>query len=95
MPRLVARVTRVLHSGIHKLGTIRDGVVEGGPDLPLPDRVEIELQGDISEPVMMYRWTRDGDFCGDTWHEDLDAAVRQAHFEYGLTRADFLEIDTE
>jgi len=84
-----------LQPGIHKLGTIRDGVVEAGPNLPIPDRVEIEFSGDIHEPVFMYRWTRNGDFCGDTWHEDLDAALRQAQFEYGLTRADFLEIDTE
>jgi hypothetical protein len=95
MPKLVARVTQVLRPGIHKIGTIREGILEAGPDLPFPDRVEIEFGGDIHEPCFVFRRTREGQFCGDTWHEDLEGALQQAHFEYGLARADFLEVDPE
>jgi hypothetical protein len=42
---------------------------------------------------MMYRYTHDGQFCGDTWHETLAAAFEQAEFEYGLTPGDFQLVD--
>lgn len=38
---------------------------------------------------MMVRYNEAGDFCGDTWHEDLQHAFAQATFEYGLAREDF------
>jgi hypothetical protein len=57
--------------------------------MPLPDRVEIELDGAEAQPCMMYRYTNDDEFCGDTWHETFAAALEQAEFEYGLTRGDF------
>jgi hypothetical protein len=41
--KYVAQVTQVLRPGIHKIGTIRDGTPEAVADLPLPTRVEIEL----------------------------------------------------
>jgi len=59
--------------------------------MPLPDRVEIEPEPG-SEHCMMYRYTRAGEFCGDTWHEDLDAAFMQAEHEYGLSASDFLAV---
>jgi len=59
--------------------------------MPLPSRVEIWLKGEFNKPCMMYRFTDSNDFCGDTWHESLDAAFRQADFEYGLSPSDFKE----
>ena len=38
---------------------------------------------------MMYRYTADGQFCGDTWHQSFEAAIAQAKYEYGLDRSDF------
>ncbi len=58
--------------------------------MPLPDRVEIEPEPG-TEHCMMYRYAR-GVFCGDTWHEDMDAAFRQAEHEYGLHASDFLAV---
>ena len=42
----------------------------------------------IAEPnaqsgFLLLRYSADGDFGGDTWHKDLDAAKQQAAFEYG------------
>ena len=89
--KFVARVRKVIRSGIHSIGHIRDGEVVAGDPLPLPDRVEIEVSPD-SDTCMMYRYTRSGEFGGDTWHEDLESAFDQAEFEYGLTRGDFLVV---
>jgi hypothetical protein len=93
MTKYVARVTQVLHPAIHTIGSIKDGKVRSVADLPLPNRIEIELKSGRKEPCMMYRYTDAGKFCGDTWHKNLDAAFDQATFEYGLTEADFSRID--
>ncbi|MDQ2703051.1 MAG: hypothetical protein M3Y70_09655 [Pseudomonadota bacterium] len=57
--------------------------------MSLPDIVEIEPEPG-KECCMMYRYTKAGEFCGDTWHEDLEAAFAQAEREYGLSASDFL-----
>lgn len=59
--------------------------------MALPDRVEIEPEPDGGH-CMMYRYGLTGEFCGDTWHEDLDAAFLQAEYEYGLGASDFLAV---
>ena len=66
-----------------------DGSVASGEALPIPDRAEIEVD-DKSGNCMFYRYTRNGSFCGDTWHQSLDDAIRQAEYEYGLVRGDFV-----
>jgi len=92
--KYVARVTEVLRTGIHKIGDIQDGEVRPVVDLPLPDRVEIEIKADRTmQPCMMYRYTDAGEFCGDTWHETLEDAFEQAEFEYGLFQRDFQVVD--
>lgn len=88
--KYIAEVTKVLHPRIHKIGTIENGQVKPTiTRLPLPDRVEIELEGTSDEPCMMYRYTNSGEFCGDTWHENLQNAFLQAAYEYGLSESDF------
>jgi len=87
--KYVARVTQVLHTGIHKIGKIGEGRPEAVADLPLPNRVEIELDGESTQPCMMYRYTDGGDFCGDTWHLNLEDAFAVAEEEYGLSQKDF------
>ena len=49
--------------------------------LPWPDVLVIveESQGN----VFMYRLTRSGEPCGDTWHQSTDDARHQAEYEYG------------
>jgi hypothetical protein len=92
--RYVARVTQVLQSGIHKLATVENGEVGASSDLPLPNRIEIELDGSESEPCMMYRYAHNDTFCGDTWHETFASALEQARFEYGLERDDLQPVQT-
>lgn len=91
MLRLVARVSEV-RNHIHRSGTVEHGEFQNTGDLPRPDRVEIRVEGERTEPCMMYRWSKAGDYCGDTWHQTLDDAFQQANYEYGLTESDFLEV---
>ena len=93
MTKFVASVTRVLRPGIHKMGGVRAGEPRPVADLPFPDRVEIEMDGGRQDPCMMYRYTDSGEFCGDTWHETLDAAFAEAKSEYGLVGDDFTQAD--
>ena len=78
--KYVATVKQVFQSGIH---------TESGTPSPTTDRVEIVLDGDENGPCMMYRYTNEKVFCGDTWHETFQNALEQAEFEYGLNRQDF------
>jgi hypothetical protein len=89
MTKYLARVTRVLHPGIHKIGTVQDGEVRPIASLPPPDRIEIEMDGGRHDPCMIFRYPETGEVCGDTWHKNLAAAFAQANFEYGLTEQDF------
>ena len=45
-----------------------------------PDVVLLEKHAD--EGAMLYRYTYSGAFCGDTWHETVEAAKDHAEFEY-------------
>lgn len=87
--KYVARVREVLKTGIHTIARIKDGEVVALDPMALPERIEIEASEDGGE-CMMYRYTRTGEFCGDTWHECLESALGQAEYEYGLKREDFL-----
>jgi hypothetical protein len=87
--KYVARVRQVLRPGIHTVGAIRADQVETVAAMASPTRLEIELEGTAADPCMMFRWNDAGDFCGDTWHEDLQHAFAQAAFEYGLSPEEF------
>ena len=88
--KYTARVTQVLKSDIHKIGGIRDGKPVPVADMPLPNKIEIEWNGDPGQPCMIYRFTNSGDFCGDTWHANLDDAFASAEEEYGLSPKNFI-----
>ncbi|MGY0800147.1 hypothetical protein ACW7G0_13985 [Lysobacter sp. A286] len=87
--KYVARPKDFRRPGMHTVGHISDGQLIRGDAMPLPDRIEIEPEPE-SDHYFMYRYTKSGQICGDTWHEDLQAAFDQANFEYGLNAADFL-----
>jgi len=92
--KYVARVRDVLVPGIHTTAVVERGEIQGSRSMPLPDRVEIETFGDGSD-CFLYRYTRSGECCGDTWHETLQAAFEQAQFEYGLAPDHFLAVHGE
>jgi hypothetical protein len=52
-----------------------------GQLLPWPDVVILEEDPDGS--TYLYRLTRSGTHCGDTWHPSQEDAQRQASYEYG------------
>jgi hypothetical protein len=61
---------------IHKVG------LPNGPQtvMPFPEVLLLETE---ESSFMLYRYTVDGQFCGDTWHQTLEEAKNQAEFEYG------------
>jgi hypothetical protein len=86
MMKYVARVNKVLHTGIHKLGFKTEQGEMITQNMPLPDYVEIEVS---ERDAMLYRYQNDGTFCGDTWHEDLQSAKNQAEYEYGISEEEW------
>ena len=76
-----ANVHTVLHAGIHKQVTRIQGGEYVTTDMPLPDYLDIDAG---EQDAMLYRYQNDGTFCGDTWHENLQAARAQALYEYGI-----------
>ena len=48
--------------------------------LPLPD--VLLLESNEGSGVMLHRYTAQGELAGDTWHETIADAKRQAIFEY-------------
>ena len=57
----------------------------GGAMLPAPRVLLVE--GDAAG-AMSYGYTANGDFCGDFWHESMDAAMNWPREVYNVT---FLE----
>ena len=41
---------------------------------------------------LLYRYTLDGTFAGDTWHPSRREAEDQAQFEYGIALGDWFEL---
>ena len=92
--KLRAQVKRVLKSGIHYIGTIGEGGPVPVQEMPIPDSVIIEIN-DNNGIFMMFRYTKSGEFCGDTWHENLELAFQEAEYEYGLLKEDFMEFNED
>jgi hypothetical protein len=94
--RLVAIVrARVLHPKTrHGIGLPADltDALEVHP-LPPPDVLLIEQDGPTS--VFLYRWTRSGEFSGDTHHASIDEAKHQADFEFGAALGAWMPIPEE
>src|SRR5262245_14508992 len=71
--KYVARIRRVLRTDVHKVAQICDGVLTPVESLPTAERLEIEIESGATS-CFMYRFTSAGEFCGDTWHVNLDDA---------------------
>jgi hypothetical protein len=88
--KLIAEVGQVLRPGIHRVASVdSEGDLAPVSVLPAPQRVEIELTGGTTDPCFLLRYTDAGEFCGDTWHENLESAYAQAESEYGLSPEEF------
>jgi hypothetical protein len=67
---------------------LTDGV-DSRRELPLADVLIMEEK---PEGVFLYRYTEQGQFGGDTWHQKVDDAVAQSEFEFGLSPDDWKPI---
>jgi hypothetical protein len=71
------------------------GEIQQVAEMPPAERVEIVSDGAPDQPAMMYRFTSEGEFCGDTWHETVERAFDQAEHEFGLAKTDFEMVPDE
>ncbi len=80
--RLRAVVRSATGDTTHALGTLVDGVPVEAQRLPTPVSAEIiEKEGGF---YLLYLDSEGASFT-DTWHETLEAAKRQAEFEFQIT----------
>ena len=93
MIKYVAEVQRHLQTGIHKWAKTVNGELKVIREMPLADRIEIVIKKNENEPCYIYRYTKDGEFCGDTWHDSFQQALEEAEHEYGLKITDFSKIE--
>jgi hypothetical protein len=67
---------------ITKLRTRHAVGLPGGPQQEMAPAQILVLEAQDDGSAMLYRYTADGADCGDTWHEDVEAAKEQAAWEY-------------
>lgn len=70
----------------HTLGHLGPTGPEETGEFPPAAFVEIESDG---SGFFLMRYDADGEFSGDTWHQSLEEAKEQAHFEFGITNTDW------
>jgi hypothetical protein len=54
---------------------------------PTPSKritLDLEIQSAESGYLLVYR-SQDGSVQGDTWHQSIEEAQAQAHFQFGIT----------
>jgi hypothetical protein len=60
--------------------------------LPQASVLVLEPDPDAGGAMMLFRYTGEGEFAGDTWHECIEDAKHQAAFEYGDSVGEWIEI---
>jgi hypothetical protein len=65
------------------------------PTKMLPVADVVLLVADDDEGAMLFRYTTDGEFGGDTWHATVAEAQEQAAYEYGDALIPWIEVPTE
>jgi len=78
--RIFAFVPKQSKSAVkHTVGVL--GTWPSGTE-PLPQAALVIID-ETSEGTFLIRYSSDGEFAGDTWHENRDEAQDQAAFEFG------------
>lgn len=84
------RLQAIVHSATertsHEVGILGPHSLETTYDLPAAVRVEIVTADD---GIFLIRYDKDGEFCGDTWHQSIDEAKEQAYFEFNISANDW------
>ena len=86
-PMLKADVIRNEGRTIHSLGRIVDGLPV--PTIPSPPASRVEISAEADGGYSLIRFDPADGFCGDTWHQSLEEAQRQAEFEFGIALEDW------
>lgn len=87
--KLKAFVHRVTGKTTHRVGTLIDGMPVAHEKMSDAAWVVIEER---DGSCTLIRYSRAGEFAGDTWHPTFEEAKRQARFEYDIQDSDwFLE----
>jgi len=86
--KLKAYVVRVTGETTHRIGEIAEGKVIRKQRMPDAAWVVIE---EINGSCYLYRYSNTGECAGDTWHQTLDEAKRQARFEYEIGYSDWFK----
>ncbi len=63
--------------------------------LPWPNVLIVEEDANDTKGFFLYRYTKDGTYCGDTWHMNLEDAKHQASSEYGESLGEWENIPTD
>lgn len=66
----------------------------GGRLLPPPQRLEIVRLPPASGYYLLYL-DEDGAEMNDGWHESMEEALDQAHFEFGLLPSEWKHVDAQ
>lgn len=66
----------------HYVGSVQAGPGEVLIDEELPWPRVLLIRRGTEAGFLLYRYTRDAQFAGDTWHMTLDEAKDQADFEF-------------
>lgn len=74
-----------LYAEVNYIGERKELHTMGANDvqelLPIPHILILEEEKD-GGGFTLHRYTDEGEFCGETWHQRLEEAKHQAHFEY-------------
>jgi hypothetical protein len=65
------------------------------PTKMLPVADVVLLVADDDAGAMLFRYTTDGEFGGDTWHATVAEAQEQAAYEYGNALIPWIEVPSE
>lgn len=79
-----------LQADIHREGSTKHTVWDATTStaVPIARPVAVEII-EIKVGALLLRLDIRGDCLADTWHEDVEAAKRQAEFEYGVRPDDW------
>jgi hypothetical protein len=85
--KLKAPVNRVTGKTSHSVGTIIGGTPVAQESMPEAAWVVIE---EMNGAYSLTRYSKLGEFAGDTWHETLEEAKRQARYEFEIQDGDWI-----
>lgn len=92
MVKQIAVVKKILHANQFIGLPIEMSDASASKSMPSADFLVIEGN---EASYMLWRYTIDGGFAGDTWHASLDDAVYQANYEFGLIGGDWVVVPSD